>query len=61
MVLLFFFLHLNPTTQTKTFRQHVADFDFVGLFLIIAGVVCVLIGFNESSTSCGLFNFPVMS
>lgn len=52
MVFLFFFLHLNPTVHTKTFRQYVAEFDFFGLFLIIAGIVCFLIGFSESSTSC---------
>lgn len=49
--LLFFFLHLNPVKHQKTFRQHVAEFDFLGLFLIIAGVVCLLIGFNQSEVS----------
>ncbi|KAH8104104.1 MFS general substrate transporter [Cristinia sonorae] len=48
MVLLFFFLHLNPTKHDKTFRQHVDEFDFLGLFLIISGLVCVLVGFSES-------------
>ncbi|KAI0637000.1 MFS amino acid permease [Trametes polyzona] len=49
-VLLFFFLHLNPH-QGKTFREHVQQFDFVGLALIIAGVVLILLGFNFSETS----------
>ncbi|THH27404.1 hypothetical protein EUX98_g6782 [Antrodiella citrinella] len=48
IVLLFFFLHLNPTKHDKTFRQHVAEFDFPGLLLIISGIICVLIGFSES-------------
>ncbi|KII88358.1 hypothetical protein PLICRDRAFT_41528 [Plicaturopsis crispa FD-325 SS-3] len=48
--ILFFFLNLNPH-QGRTFREHVADFDFVGLGLLIAGVVCLLIGFNNSETS----------
>lgn len=50
--LLFFFLHLNPVTHEKTFRQHVADFDFTGLFLIMAGVICILLGFTESQSGC---------
>ncbi|KAF8485604.1 major facilitator superfamily domain-containing protein [Gautieria morchelliformis] len=48
--ILFFFLNLNPR-RGKSFSEHVNEFDFVGLFLIIAGVVCVLIGFNNSETS----------
>ncbi len=52
MVFLFLFLHLNPTKHTKTFREHVAEFDFASLFLIILSVICVLIEFNESSMSC---------
>ena len=49
---LFFFLHLNPLHNRKTFRQHVSEFDFLGLFLIVVGVVCLLLGFNFSETSC---------
>ncbi|KAI0044553.1 MFS general substrate transporter [Auriscalpium vulgare] len=49
--LLFFILHLNPH-HGKTFREHVREFDFVGLLLIIFGVVCLLVGFNESETQC---------
>lgn len=44
--LLFFFLNLNPH-HGMTFRQHVAQFDFIGLILLVAGVVCLLIGFNQ--------------
>ncbi|KAH9483677.1 putative MFS-type transporter [Psilocybe cubensis] len=50
--ILFFFLNLNPH-QGRSFREHVADFDFLGLFLIVVGIVLVLLGFNESETSCG--------
>ncbi|KAF9454660.1 MFS amino acid permease [Macrolepiota fuliginosa MF-IS2] len=48
--LLFFFLNLN-SRQGKTIQQHIAEFDFVGLLLIVAGVLCILFGFNESETS----------
>ncbi|KAG1877930.1 MFS general substrate transporter [Suillus subalutaceus] len=48
--LLFFFLNLNPH-QGRPFRDHIREFDFVGLFVIIAGVVCLLIGFNSSETT----------
>ncbi|KIK57685.1 hypothetical protein GYMLUDRAFT_203254 [Collybiopsis luxurians FD-317 M1] len=48
--LLFFFLNLNPTPR-KPFREHIREFDFIGLGLIIAGVVCLLIGLNQGETS----------
>lgn len=32
-------------------RSHIANFDFLGLFLIIGGVVCLLVGFNQSETN----------
>lgn len=51
LVLLFFTLKLNPPKHSKTFRQHVSEFDFFGLFLIVTGVVCVLVGFNQSENS----------
>lgn len=44
--ILFFFLNLNPH-QGRTLREHLADFDLIGLFLIIGGIVCLLLGFNE--------------
>ncbi|EMD38555.1 hypothetical protein CERSUDRAFT_135443 [Gelatoporia subvermispora B] len=50
--LLFFFLNLNPH-KGRSLKEHVAEFDFVGLFLIIGGVVLLLIGFNFSETSWG--------
>ncbi|KAF9053859.1 MFS general substrate transporter [Hymenopellis radicata] len=49
-LLLFFFLNLNPHVG-RTFREHVQTFDFVGLGLIVSGVICLLIGFNFSETS----------
>jgi hypothetical protein len=49
--LLFFFLNLNPH-QGRPFRDHIREFDFVGLFMIISGVICLLIGFNSSETTC---------
>ena len=51
--LLFFFLNLNPH-QGKSFREHIREFDFVGLFVIVIGVVCLLIGFNSSETTCNV-------
>lgn len=50
VALLFFTLHLNPH-HGKPFRQHVREFDFLGLFLLISGVICLLLGFNQSETS----------
>ncbi|CAL1714499.1 unnamed protein product [Somion occarium] len=52
-VLLFFFLHLNPVKHNKTVRQHISEFDFPGLFLIMAGVICILFGFTESQLGWG--------
>ncbi|KAJ6473935.1 MFS amino acid permease [Mycena vulgaris] len=46
-ILLFQFLNLNPH-QGKTLIEHVREFDFVALFLIVGGVVCLLLGFNQS-------------
>jgi MFS family permease len=48
--ILFFFLHLNPVQGRRTFREEVARFDFIGLFLLIGAVVSLLIGFNYSQT-----------
>lgn len=39
------FLHLNPTTPPKA-AHLLATFDFLGLFLLIAGLVVLLIGFT---------------
>ena len=51
MVILFFFLHLNPHPHAP-FWQSVKEFDLIGLGIIVVGVVCLLIGFNFSETSC---------
>ncbi|KAG2137516.1 MFS general substrate transporter [Suillus clintonianus] len=48
--LLFFFLNLNPH-QGRPLREHIREFDFVGLFAIIIGVICLLIGLNSSETT----------
>jgi hypothetical protein len=51
MGILFVFLNLNPH-KGRTLREHASDFDFLGLFLIVGGVLCVLLGFNSGQTSC---------
>ncbi|KAG1724007.1 MFS general substrate transporter [Suillus lakei] len=48
--LLFFFLNLNPH-QGRPCRDHIQEFDFVGLVVIVAGIVCLLLGFNSSETT----------
>ena len=49
--ILFFFLHLNPH-HGRSWSEHIREFDFVGLFLLIGGIVLVLLGFNFSETAC---------
>ncbi|KAH9928566.1 MFS amino acid permease [Epithele typhae] len=49
-LILFFFLNLNPH-QGKSWREHAAEFDFIGLLLLISGVVLVLLGFSFSQTA----------
>ncbi|KAH9030951.1 MFS general substrate transporter [Lactarius hengduanensis] len=49
-VILFFFLNLNPH-QGMSLQQHLGQFDFLGLALLMSGVVCVLIGLNSGETS----------
>ncbi|KIJ16698.1 hypothetical protein PAXINDRAFT_112681 [Paxillus involutus ATCC 200175] len=49
-VLLFVFLNLNPH-QKRPLRDQVAELDFIGLFSLVTGVVCLLIGFNFSQNS----------
>ncbi|KAJ3574818.1 hypothetical protein NP233_g1504 [Leucocoprinus birnbaumii] len=49
-LMLFLFLNLNPRPG-KTVREHIAEFDFVGLLLITGGILCILFGFNESEKS----------
>ena len=48
--LLLFFLHLNPTKK-RTVRDVASTFDFVGLFMLSAGIVLLLIGFQGAQTS----------
>ncbi|TFK50442.1 MFS general substrate transporter [Heliocybe sulcata] len=48
--IIFTFLKLNPT-QKKTVRDIAATFDFLGLFFILAGVACLLVGFNSGQTA----------
>ncbi|KAF9242116.1 MFS general substrate transporter [Melanogaster broomeanus] len=48
--ILFTFLNLNPH-HSRPLREQLAELDFVGLFALVAGVVCLLIGFNFSQTS----------
>ncbi|KAL8279315.1 hypothetical protein RQP46_008352 [Phenoliferia psychrophenolica] len=50
LALLVFSLKLNPH-KGMTFADFKRTFDFFGLFLIIAGVVCVLIGFSSGQTA----------
>ncbi|KAG1768394.1 major facilitator superfamily domain-containing protein [Suillus occidentalis] len=45
--LLFFFLNLNPH-QGRPLHNYIQEFNFIGLFMIISGIVCLLIGFNLS-------------
>ncbi|KAI0090161.1 MFS general substrate transporter [Irpex rosettiformis] len=51
LALLAISLHFNPLEHDKTLRDHAAEFDFQGLVLIVGGVVCLLLGFNQSETS----------
>ncbi|KAG8752681.1 hypothetical protein FRC14_006798, partial [Serendipita sp. 396] len=50
ILLLALFLNLNPR-PLKPFMQNVYEFDFVGLFLSVSGVVCILLGFNYAEQS----------
>ncbi|KAG8750552.1 hypothetical protein FRC11_010314, partial [Ceratobasidium sp. 423] len=42
-------LRLNPTPK-KPFSHYVAEFDFLGLFLMVAGIVLLLVGFNSGES-----------
>ncbi|KAF7354705.1 Membrane transporter [Mycena sanguinolenta] len=46
-LLLFLFLNLNPH-HGKTLAELLREFDFLGLFLFVGGIVCLLLGFNQS-------------
>ena len=60
IAILFIFLNLNPH-KGRALRDHAADADFIGLFSIVAGVVCLLLGFNFSESSCEFSLDPVYS
>ena len=49
--ILFIFLNLNPH-KGRPIREQVAELDLIGLFALVVGVVCLLIGFEFSETSC---------
>lgn len=35
-----------------TLQQHIKEFDFLGLALLMAGSVCFLVGLDSGETSC---------
>ncbi|KAE9409632.1 MFS general substrate transporter [Gymnopus androsaceus JB14] len=47
---LLYFLKLNPTPR-KPLRFYISQFDFLGLGLFIAGIICLLVGFQLGETS----------
>jgi hypothetical protein len=49
--ILFFFLNLNPH-KGMTLKQHMNEFDFLGLALLVAGAVCALLGLTSGETNC---------
>ena len=49
--LLFAFLNLNPH-QKRPIRDELAELDFIGLICFVGGVVCLLLGFDFSQTTC---------
>jgi hypothetical protein len=58
--LLFFFLNLNPR-QGMSLQEHLRQFDFLGLGLLMIGVVCVLIGLNSGETNCAFRLYDSLS
>ena len=51
MTLLCLFLNVHPP-QKRPLRDQIAELDFIGLFSLVGGVVCLLIGLNFSEESC---------
>ncbi|KAG8908683.1 hypothetical protein FRC01_007301 [Tulasnella sp. 417] len=43
-------LRLNPI-PSRPLKTHIKEFDFLGLILIMGGVACLLLGFNQSEDS----------
>ncbi|KAJ7647982.1 major facilitator superfamily domain-containing protein, partial [Roridomyces roridus] len=46
-LVLFFSLNLNPH-QGKSFQEHVREFDFLGVFFLIGGVLSLMMGLSQS-------------
>ncbi|KAL5528483.1 hypothetical protein ACEPAF_7619 [Sanghuangporus sanghuang] len=57
MVSLFFFLHLKPLSK-RTVRDIVSTFDFLGLFLLTAGVILFLFGLEDANTAADGWRAP---
>ncbi|KAK7034756.1 hypothetical protein VNI00_012163 [Paramarasmius palmivorus] len=49
---LLYFLNLNPVPR-KSLQQIISEFDFLGLFLIMTGVVSLLVGFQFGEQGWG--------
>ncbi|KAF8265942.1 MFS amino acid permease [Lactarius quietus] len=47
-IILFCFLNLNPH-KGMSLQQHLSQFDFPGLALLMSGIVCVLIGLDSGN------------
>ncbi|KAL5484993.1 hypothetical protein ACEPAI_7635 [Sanghuangporus weigelae] len=56
-LILFMFLHLKPHKK-RTVREVASTLDFLGLFLLIGGVVLVLIGFQSAQTAAKRWQAP---
>lgn len=54
-MILLIFLNTNPPPKDRTFKKLVSTFDFLGLFLVVSGVVCLLVGFNHGQVTCTSF------
>lgn len=55
LAIIFFSLNLNPRPKLS-FREACAEFDFIGLILIVVSVILVLLGFNYAETKA--WNVP---
>ncbi|KAJ1035728.1 hypothetical protein NDA13_000388 [Ustilago tritici] len=55
LAIIFFSLNLNPRPKLS-FREACAEFDFIGLILILVSVILVLLGFNYAETKA--WNIP---
>ncbi|KAL5507072.1 hypothetical protein ACEPAH_6528 [Sanghuangporus vaninii] len=56
-IILFMFLHLNPHKR-RNVREVASTFDFLGLFLLMGGVVLILIGFQSAQTAAKRWQAP---